>query len=124
MSRTPLTPAQEEALRTLETTRDFAAGEAALAALNKVKGAAVALDVALGFALWAALVAGWMALERALLPWPDVSFGAVASALLLFGVAALVARRRSPQWRVSSARNRWRQIAGALAVQTEMGPRP
>lgn len=121
MSRTPLTFEQDKALRTLETTRDYAAGEAALSVLKDVRGAAVALEVSLGFVAWAGLVVAWLAMERALIPNSGVSFGAIASALLLFAVASLVARRRSPQWRVTSARNRWRQIAGALAVQARTG---
>ncbi|MBU6371388.1 MAG: hypothetical protein KJS97_01565 [Alphaproteobacteria bacterium] len=121
MTRASLTPDQEQALHTLETTRDYAAGEAALGALKDLKGAAVVLEVLLGFAIWAGLVLAWLAIERALIPNSGVSFAAVGAGLLLFGVARLVARRRSPEWRITSARNRWRQIAGALAVQSRTG---
>ncbi len=118
MSRAPLTPEQDDALRTLETTRDYAAGEAAIIVLKGVRRPiADGVDVALAAltALFLAFIGqGLDAIAAPAIARLPITLAGLAA---LFAAFALRRARNDAGDRVKSAINRWRQIAGTLAVQ-------
>lgn len=116
---TPLPPEIERAVHTLETTKDFQAGEAAFKAVSAftradrtgrlrfwLEGAALLALLGLGvtFALFNA-------------QGRDPLLGGILIGLALSVGVARFAFRKSPHARIEAAKNRWRPVAGTLAVQ-------
>jgi hypothetical protein len=109
----------EEALVTLETTTDYAAGEAALAIVNKRFATANWLRISEVILVLSLCVL--VGLIREL--WPQHrSVALLVLALIIAARFFVLGRRNIPQRkRALAAVNRWDQIAGTLAVQVHRG---
>jgi hypothetical protein len=118
MSTVQLTPEQEEALRTLETTRDYAAGQTAFDVLKRVRRPWFDIvDALLGAGAGLFLTFVGKALEALAVAAPARLPITLAGLAILFAIFIHRRRRNRAADRVKSAMNRWRQIAGSLAVQ-------
>jgi hypothetical protein len=108
----------EEALATLETTTDYATGEAALAIVNAHFGATNWFRISEVMLVLAMSVGVGLIREI----WPHLATPAlVCLIILLIGQFSVLGRRNIRQRRRAlAAANRWDQIAGTLAIKGHM----